>query len=90
MNSASDQDLREQALARIKKKREFMGHLLAYVLVNGLLVGIWAATGAGFFWPVFPLLGWGIGLVFHALDVYREPPSEAEITREMNRLRRSR
>ena len=88
MQSNDDLDLREQALARIKKKREFVEHLIAYVLVNALLIGIWAVTGAGFFWPIFVLLGWGIGIVFHGLEVYRVPPSEAQIQREMDQLRR--
>ncbi|MGI8806150.1 MAG: DUF1707 domain-containing protein [Thermoleophilaceae bacterium] len=39
------------------------GELGAFVLVNILLVAIWAASGAGYFWPIWPLLGWGIGIV---------------------------
>jgi hypothetical protein len=39
-------------------------HLAAYVAVNLLLIGIWAATGGGYFWPIWPLLGWGVGVVF--------------------------
>lgn len=41
-------------------------HATVYVLVNLLLVGIWAAGGGGYFWPVWPILGWGIGLAGHA------------------------
>lgn len=37
--------------------------LRAYVLVNVLLVAIWAATGAEYFWPMWVILGWGIGLL---------------------------
>jgi class 3 adenylate cyclase len=44
-------------------------HLVVYVLVNVLLVGIWAASGGGYFWPVWPILGWGIGLGAHAAPV---------------------
>jgi 2TM domain len=55
-------------------------------LVNACLVGIWAVTGAAFFWPIFPLLGWGIGVAFNAWDVYRPPISEDRIRREMDRL----
>jgi hypothetical protein len=25
-----------------------------------LMVAIWALTGAGYFWPVWPILGWGV------------------------------
>ena len=79
--------LRELALERIQKKREFHAHLLAYVLVNAMLVGIWAVSGSSFFWPVFPIMGWGIGIGFHAWDVYRRPEAtEAQIEREMQRL----
>lgn len=85
-----ERTVRERALERIEKKQEFHAHLLAYVLVNAMLVGIWAVTGAGFFWPVFPLLGWGIGMGFHAWDTYRVgEPSEAQIEREVRRLQRA-
>ena len=79
-------DLRERAIRRLKAKGEFKVHLLAYVLVNAFLVVIWAVSGAHFFWPVFPILGWGIGLVFHAWDVYGNEPSEEKIRREMDKL----
>lgn len=82
-----DDEIRERAIARLKAKGEFKVHVLAYVLVNAFLVAIWAVTGAGFFWPVFPLLGWGIGIVFHAWDVYRGEPSEDRIRREIDRMR---
>jgi hypothetical protein len=38
-------------------------HLRAYIAVNAMLVAIWALTGAGYFWPIWPILGWGVGLV---------------------------
>ena len=81
-------DLREQAVKRLKDKRDFKAHLLAYVLVNTMLVAVWAMTGVGFFWPLFPLMGWGIGLAFHAWDVYGRPPTEERIRHEMELLDR--
>ena len=82
----SEPELREQATIRLRKKRDFRAHLLAYLLGNGSLLIIWALTGAGFFWPVFPMLAWGIGLVFHAWDIFRQPVSEQQIQREMKRM----
>jgi hypothetical protein len=85
--STNDEELRERALERIQKKREFQVHLLAYLLVNIFLVGIWAVTNfGGFFWPIFPILGWGIGIFFHGWDVYQGPPTEQRIHEEMERL----
>ena len=37
--------------------------LAAFLAVNLMLIVIWAATGAGYFWPVWPILGWGLGLI---------------------------
>ena len=54
-----EDELREMALARLERKQEFYADLLAYVLVNGMLVAIWAMSGGGFFWPIFPIFGLG-------------------------------
>ena len=84
---ADDGELRARALKRLKDKRDLKAHLLAYVTVNLLLVGIWAAAGGGFFWPVFPILGWGIGVAFHVWDVVSPEPGPREVEAEMERLR---
>jgi hypothetical protein len=84
----SEEELRAAAVKRLKDKQGLTAHLLAYVMVNLLLAAVWAATSSGFFWPVFPLFGWGIGLVFHAWGVYSRPATPARIAAEMNRLRR--
>ncbi len=83
----TDEERRELALKQLKKKREFTADLFAYVVVNTFIVGIWAVTGSGFFWPIFPILAWGMGLIFHAWDVYQRPPTEEQIRREMDRLK---
>ena len=84
--------LRERAIKRLKKRRDFVGHLLVYVMVNGIVVTIWAMTNAhGFFWPIFPILIWGIGVVMNGWDVYRgDTFSEDQIQREIEQLQRHR
>jgi hypothetical protein len=83
----SESDLRQAAVMQLRKKRGFQAHVLAYLMVNLLFVTIWfVTTPHGFFWPVFPMFGWGIGLVFNAWDVYAPAPSEDRIRREMNRM----
>jgi hypothetical protein len=85
--TVKDTDLRARAVVRLNKKREFRAHLFVYAVVNAVLIAVWALTWTGFFWPIFPMLGWGIGIVFHAWDVYRPPISEPAIEREMRNLR---
>jgi hypothetical protein len=63
---------------------------LVFVLVNAAVITIWAWLGdGGFFWPGFLILGWGIGLVMNAWDVfYLSYEDEGQIEREIDRLRR--
>lgn len=82
-----DAQRRERALASLKRKADFRTHLVTYVLVNAMLIVIWAVTSGGFFWPIFPILGWGVGLGLHAFESYgRRGPSEDQIRREIDRL----
>ncbi len=87
--------LREQALQRLKKRRDFKAHLFIYVLVNVVVWTIWTIVGvishSWWPWPVFITLGWGIGVVMNAWDVYaRKPITEAELQREIEHLTASR
>lgn len=86
-------DLRTKAVARLEKKRRFKEHLIAYVAVNVTLWAIWgvvfATTGVWFPWPLLAMLGWGIGLAFHAWDTYGGSPyGEDDVRREIERLAR--
>jgi hypothetical protein len=83
-----EQQLREQAIADLRKRRELASHTLAYVFVNAFLIVIWRASGNTFFWPMFLLFGWGIGLAFHAWDVLWPEPSEERIRARMTRISR--
>jgi hypothetical protein len=87
------QEERAAAIKSLRKKREFWGHVTAYLIVNGMLVALWLVlaitAGLWFFWPVFPMAGWGMGLAFHAVAVYgraNRSITEAEIQKEMQHL----
>jgi hypothetical protein len=67
MQSLSDSQLKELAHKRV----EFRTHLVVYFVINAALWVIWFVTGQGYIWPVWPLVGWGIGLLFHYLFDYR-------------------
>jgi hypothetical protein len=58
--------------------------------VNLLLVAIWFTTGSSFFWPIFIILGWGIGLAFNIYDVVSPEPGPDEVHEEMERMRQRR
>ena len=83
----SDHDARRAAaIERLQNKRGFRTHLTVFVVVNAMLIVIWAATGGGVFWPVWVIGGWGIGLVLHAWTTYGQRPiTEADIREEERR-----
>jgi hypothetical protein len=89
MAPASEEDLRKEAVASLNRKRAFRQTVFAYLVVNALLIVIWAVSGAGYFWPVWVIGGWGIGLAFQAWGAYgqRRGISEDEVSREMSRIR---
>ena len=81
-------ELRKQARQRVQKRRDLGAHAVAYVVINLMLIGIWAISGGGYFWPAWVLLAWGVGLVLNVWDVYfRRPVTDADIEREMQRAR---
>jgi fatty acid desaturase len=86
-DSMDDQEQRDAAIKRIKDKRDFKTHAVSYVVVNLFLIGVWAVSGGGYFWPGWVLAGWGVGLVLHGWQTYRgeRPISEEDIQREMRR-----
>jgi len=70
-------DLPRPPRPRPNAAAEFDEHLRSYLAVMALLVVIWALTGMGYFWPIWPMLGWGIGIVSHAGSVRRLPRRRA-------------
>ncbi len=59
----------ERARERVKALKGFYIHAMTFVLVNIMLFVINLLTG-GAWWFFWPLLGWGIGLGVHALNVF--------------------
>ena len=68
------QHSREDAYYRAKKQVEeikgFYGNLISYCFVIPLLFFINYKSYWGFQWAWFPMLGWGMGLVFHGFAVF--------------------
>lgn len=68
-------DRRDDQLWKLAKRRAaFQRSLAAYFIINAFLWAIWWFASnhdrGGFPWPVWPMLGWGIGLAFQYLNAY--------------------
>jgi hypothetical protein len=86
-----DVELRRLAIRRADQKLAFRSHLFAYVLVNAGLVGINLITSPDYWWFVWPMLGWGLGLLAHGVTVYVDGESMRDrlIEQELEKLRKS-
>lgn len=86
-----------KAKKRVKAKKEFFQHLMSFAIVNLFLFVINLLTSPSYFWFVFPLMAWGVGLAFHYVDVFGIPGydilskewEERELEKELRRVDRS-
>jgi uncharacterized membrane protein len=88
----SEEEIREIATKRVRAKRGFYSHLIAYIIVNLMLVAIWYFTGAGYFWPMWVILFWGIGLIFNAVAAFSKHDISWEtkaIEKEVEKIKKS-
>jgi hypothetical protein len=93
MYDDDDVELRRQAIRRADMRIAFRSHLVAYVIVNAGLTAIYIMTSFGhYFWPIWPMLGWGIGLGAHASAVYMDGEGlrDRMIQEELEKLRKTR
>ena len=65
-----NQEAYQRAKRRVEEKIGFFIHLAVYILVNCLLIVINLSTSSQYLWFKWPLIGWGIGVIFHALGVF--------------------
>lgn len=92
----ADAELRDAAVANLKRKRTFVQDAVGYVTVNGVLWLVWLLTDRSMDgsmpWPAWVSVIWGFLL---AVDAWRafgnwprslhRPISEADVGRELNR-----
>ncbi|HYD97418.1 MAG TPA: 2TM domain-containing protein [Noviherbaspirillum sp.] len=65
------------AKRHVERKVGFFIHLAVYLVVNAGLILFNLLAVPGKVWAVWPLLGWGIGLLFHGLAVFLYAPGAA-------------
>lgn len=89
-----DSRMYDEARKRVKKKKDFYGHLTTYVIVGIFFFVLNMLTNPFDWWFYWPMLGWGIGLSSHYFSAFGLPGADAldddweerEIQREMRRL----
>ncbi|WP_437689825.1 2TM domain-containing protein [Sorangium sp. So ce176] len=77
-----EEDARAAIMAH--RRKGFRSHLFSFVVVNAFLFAINALT-PGPWWFFWPLLGWGLGLAFHARAALSSDVSPRRLRREIER-----
>lgn len=68
--SESQENAYYRAKKRVEEIKGFYGNLISYCLVIPFLAFINYKTSWEFQWFWFPMLGWGMGIIFHAFGVF--------------------
>ena len=66
----NEQDAYYKAKKHVEAIKGFYSNLLSYCIVIPFLIFINYKTSWEFKWFWFPMLGWGMGLIFHAFGVF--------------------
>lgn len=65
----------ERAQSRVKELKDFYGNITSYVLFISFLAGLnYYIDQWNYAWFLWPALGWGIGVFFHAVKTFRIIP----------------
>ena len=67
---------REREARLIRRRQAFLVHAAVWTAVNVMLVVIWVLVGGGHPWFLYPLFGWGVGLVAHGAGAYLMAPTD--------------
>jgi hypothetical protein len=59
-----------RAKERVEKLKGFYGNLVSYLIIIPILIIINMNSPHDFQWFWFPMLGWGMGLLFHAFETF--------------------
>jgi hypothetical protein len=66
------------AVVRRRTELQKLGeHVGSWVALAVLCTAIWAATGADYFWPLWPMLGYGFTVVLHAVSIITGGPDRS-------------
>jgi hypothetical protein len=60
----------EKAARRVKEIKGFYSNLTSYCLVIPFLAAINLLTSRDYLWFFWPMIGWGIGILAHAVNTF--------------------
>ncbi|MCC5615491.1 2TM domain-containing protein [Nostoc sp. CHAB 5836] len=68
---AQQEEERSQRTFNTFRRKAFWAHFVSFLAVNLFLILLNLITSPSYFWAIFPVLGWGLGLFFHWRSIYQ-------------------
>jgi len=87
----SEEQIYEEASKKVREKKRFYRDLTTYLIVNAVLVVIWALSGRGYMWFLWPLGIWGAFVLGHGLRIFvfgNGGSDQQEIEKEVEKMKK--
>lgn len=63
-------EVKQEQISNSQQRKGFQSHLFIFIAINAFLVILNLLVSPGYFWAIYPILGWGLGLLLHGIKVY--------------------
>lgn len=70
METKNDFERYQKASKKVEEIKGFYTHLIAYLLIIPIITFVNIKYSPGYYWFFYPMIGWGIGLLFHGIGVF--------------------
>jgi len=86
----SEEQIYEEARQKVRERKRFYRDLTTYLIVNAVLVVVWALSGRGYMWFLWPLGIWGAFVLGHFLRifVFGNGSDQQEIEKEVEKIKK--
>ena len=86
----TEEQIYEEASNRVKTRKRFYGGLATYLIVNAVLIVIWALSGQDYPWFLWPLGIWGVFVLgdYLRIFVFGKGSDQQAIEKEVEKMKR--
>jgi len=86
----TEEQIYEEASKKVRDRKRFYGGLATYLIVNAVLIVIWALSGQGYMWFLWPLGIWGVFVLgdYLRIFVFGKGSDQQAIEKEVEKMKR--